>query len=62
MRPYIQSHGGDVEFISLENGTVFLQLSGACATCPLSTITLRLYIEKELMKKVPEVKRVEEVK
>lgn len=41
MRPFVQSDGGDVEFVKFEEGVVWLQLQGACQGCPKSTITLQ---------------------
>ncbi|HEC77364.1 MAG TPA: NifU family protein [Thermoplasmatales archaeon] len=63
IRPSLQADGGDVELVSIdeEHGVVRLRLTGACAGCPFSTMTLQMGIEKVLKQKVPEVKRVEAV-
>lgn len=60
VRPALQADGGDVELIDVsENeGVVKLKLKGACAGCPMSTMTLQLGIERILKEKVPEVKKV----
>lgn len=59
VRPSLQADGGDVEFVSLsEDGTVSVKLTGACGSCPMSQMTLKLGIEKYLKKEVPEVKEV----
>ncbi|MHC5011763.1 MAG: NifU family protein [Planctomycetota bacterium] len=58
IRPYIQSDGGDIEFVSFENGRVSLRLQGACTTCPSSVMTLRMGIENALREQVPEVQEV----
>ncbi|HPG00469.1 MAG TPA: NifU family protein [Kiritimatiellia bacterium] len=48
VRPYIQSHGGDVEFVSLKGMTVRLKLLGSCHTCPHALATLHQGIEAQL--------------
>jgi Fe-S cluster biogenesis protein NfuA len=62
IRPSIQEDGGDVEFISFENGTVYLKLKGSCRSCSSSTVTLKNGIEQMLMHYLPEVEAVEQVK
>lgn len=61
VRPYMQSHGGDVEFVSFEDSTVFVRLMGSCNGCSQSAVTLRDGVEEALLTNVPEVKRVEVV-
>ena len=62
IRPALQADGGDVELVEVtDDGIVRLELTGACAGCPMSTMTLKMGIEKALMKDVPEVKCVESV-
>ena len=58
IRPMIQSHGGDVEFVRLEGNTVFVRFSGVCASCPISSYTLKLGIEEQIKKAVPEITEV----
>ena len=52
VRPYIQSHGGDVEFVSMEGNTVKLKLLGACQSCPSAVMTLHHGIEAQLRERV----------
>jgi Fe-S cluster biogenesis protein NfuA len=59
LRPRLQADGGDIEFLGLEEGIVKVRLKGACAGCPMSTMTLKLGVEKYLKEKVPEIVRVE---
>jgi Fe-S cluster biogenesis protein NfuA/nitrite reductase/ring-hydroxylating ferredoxin subunit len=59
VRPYIHSHGGEVELLRIEDGIVHLRLSGACSGCAGSTMTLRRGIEAALREKVPGYKGVE---
>jgi Fe-S cluster biogenesis protein NfuA len=58
LRPVLQADGGDVELVDVKEGLVRLKLKGACAGCPMSTMTLQLGIERILKEKVPEVKKV----
>lgn len=62
IRPALQADGGDVELIDVsDDGIVKVKLTGACAGCPMSTMTLKMSIEKRLKEKVPAVKAVEQV-
>ncbi len=59
IRPFLKADGGDVEIVEItEGGTVKVRLTGACGHCPMSTMTLRMGIEKKLKESVPEVKEV----
>ncbi|GAH29446.1 unnamed protein product [marine sediment metagenome] len=58
VRPALQADGGDVELVDVNEGIVRLKLKGACAGCPMATMTLRHGIERVLKEKVPEVKEV----
>ena len=60
IRPSLQADGGDVELVEVdeENGVVKLRLTGACAGCPFSTMTLQMGIERVLKEKIPGVKKV----
>ncbi len=62
VRPMLQADGGDVKLVEItEDGVVKVELIGACKGCPMSTMTLRMGIERYLKKEVPEVKAVEAV-
>ncbi len=62
IRPGLQADGGDVELVSIEDdGTVKVELKGACAGCPMSTMTIKNGIEQALKEHVPEVNEVVEV-
>lgn len=62
VRPALQADGGDVELVDVtEDGTVSVRLKGACGSCPMSTMTLKMGIEKTLREKVPGVKSVVQV-
>ncbi len=58
IRPSLQRDGGDVELVSVNNGTVKVRLTGACGGCPMATMTLKMGIEQMLKKEIPEVKEV----
>ncbi|MGI6567777.1 MAG: NifU family protein [Firmicutes bacterium] len=61
IRPQLQADGGDVKLVSVEDGVVRVQLQGACAGCPMSTMTLKNGIERILKQQIPEVKEVRSV-
>ena len=58
VRPSLQADGGDVELVGVKDGTVSVRLTGACGGCPMSTMTLKMGIERVLKAKLPEVKEV----
>jgi Fe-S cluster biogenesis protein NfuA len=59
VRPMLQRDGGDVQLVDVtEDNIVKVKLSGACGTCPMSTMTLKNGVEAELKKSIPEVKAV----
>jgi Fe-S cluster biogenesis protein NfuA len=61
IRPALRADGGDVELIDVTDGVVKLRLTGACGSCPMSQMTLKMGVEKVLKQQVPEVKSVEAV-
>ena len=62
VRPYLGSHGGDVELVRIENGEAVLRLKGSCNGCPSSALTMRGAIEGAIEEAAPEIVaiRVEE--
>lgn len=63
VRPALQADGGDVELVDVsDDGVVSVKLTGACGSCPMSTMTLKMGIEKNLMAHIPEVKEVVQVR
>ncbi|RKX56128.1 MAG: NifU family protein [Thermodesulfobacteriota bacterium] len=59
VRPYLQADGGDVELVEVtEEGIVKVKLKGACGSCPMALMTLKMGIERYLKKEVPEVTEV----
>ena len=61
IKPAVAQDGGDISFIKFDEGVVFLQLRGACAGCPSSTLTLKSGIENMLKYYIPEVVSVEAI-
>jgi Fe-S cluster biogenesis protein NfuA len=61
IRPNLQADGGDIELVGVEEGTVKVRLKGACAGCPMSTMTVKWGVENYLRKKIPEVVKVETI-
>lgn len=59
VRPYLQSHGGDVELVRIEGDTAFVRLHGSCSGCSMSAVTLREGVEEALVRMVDEVARIE---
>ncbi len=63
VRPTLQADGGDVELVDVSaEGVVSVKLTGACGSCPMSTMTLKMGIERNLMEQIPEVKEVVQVR
>jgi Fe-S cluster biogenesis protein NfuA/nitrite reductase/ring-hydroxylating ferredoxin subunit len=58
VRPYLESHGGDVELLGVEEGVVRLALRGSCDGCASSTATLKLAIEEAIQRAAPDVEAV----
>ena len=55
VRPYLKSHGGDVELLSVEDGVVRLRLHGSCGSCPSSSVTLKNAVEEALFESAPDI-------
>ncbi|MGB3405375.1 MAG: NifU family protein [Microcoleaceae cyanobacterium] len=61
LRPYLMADGGNVEVAELDGPIVRLRLQGACGSCPSSTMTLKMGIERRLRERIPEIAEVEQV-
>jgi Fe-S cluster biogenesis protein NfuA len=61
VRPYITSHGGDVELVRIDQGVAYVRLLGACQSCGSATETLRDSVAEALLEHLPEITSVEEV-
>ena len=58
VRPYLESHGGNVELIGVDDGVARLRLEGSCSGCPSSAMTLKLAIEKAIHEAAPDVEEI----
>ncbi|MBD2481673.1 NifU family protein [Planktothrix sp. FACHB-1365] len=58
LRPYLMADGGNVEIVDIDGPIVQLRLQGACGSCPSSTMTLKMGIERRLREKIPEIAEV----
>ncbi|XP_010441321.1 PREDICTED: nifU-like protein 2, chloroplastic [Camelina sativa] len=61
IRPYLMSDGGNVALHEIDGNIVRVKLQGACGSCPSSTMTMKMGIERRLMEKIPEIVAVEAV-
>ncbi len=60
VRPYLEADGGNIQFINLtDDNVVNVELQGACATCPMSIMTLKQGVEQAMKKAIPQIKSVE---
>ena len=58
VRPFLAADGGSVELVEVNDGVVKVRLTGACGGCPMATMTLKNFVEREIKKQVPGVKEV----
>ena len=58
IRPALMRDGGNVELVEVNDGVINVRLTGACGSCPMSTMTLKMGIERVLKQEIPEVKEV----
>ncbi len=61
VRPFIQSDGGDIELLKVEDSVVYVRLTGACVGCPSSMITLKQGVEVRIKEELPQIESVEMV-
>lgn len=62
IRPYLQNDGGDLRFVEITDDMIVnIELTGACGSCPYSTMTLKNGIEETMKKAIPEIIAVEAV-
>ncbi|MBQ9156713.1 MAG: NifU family protein [Eubacterium sp.] len=58
IRPSIQNHGGNIEYVGYNNGNVTVRLTGQCARCPSANLSTRYYIKDVLSSALPYVREV----
>jgi Fe-S cluster biogenesis protein NfuA len=61
VKPAVAGHGGTISFVTYSQGTVLLELGGACSGCAGSTQTLKMGVENMLRHYVPEIEQVDSV-
>ena len=61
IRPAIAQDGGDIMFHGIEDGMVLVSLIGSCSSCPSSTATLRMGVERMLLEEIPELRGVRQI-
>ena len=61
LRPFLMADGGNVEVVEIDGPIVKVRLQGACGSCPSSTMTLKMGIERKLREAIPEVSEVVQV-
>ena len=61
LRPFLVADGGNVEIVEIDGPIVKVRLQGACGSCPSSTMTLKMGIERKLREMIPEVSEVIQV-
>ena len=63
VRPMLQRDGGDVELVEVTaDNIVKVRLQGACGSCPMSTMTLKMGIEKAIKEQIPEIVEVQQIR
>jgi len=61
IRVGLKADGGDIELVDVKDNVVYVRLKGACGTCPMSTLTLKNWVEANLKKEIPEISAVQAV-
>ena len=61
IRVGLKAEGGDIELVEVKDGDVYVRLTGACSTCPMSTMTMKNFVESTILKELPEVRSVKAV-
>ncbi len=59
VRPYLRSHGGNVELLGVDDGIVRLRLQGSCHSCPSSALTMRQTVQEAIVARAPDVNAIE---
>ena len=59
IRPYIEADGGQIHFVEMKDSIVYVELAGACGTCPSAQMTLKGGVEAILKRRFPDIVSVE---
>lgn len=60
VRPALEADGGGIDLVEVleDEGVVLVNLTGACGSCPMSTMTIKGYVEQAIIAEIPEIKEV----
>ncbi len=61
IRGALQRDGGDIELVEIKDSVVYVRLKGACGSCPMSTLTLKNWVETNLKREILEISAVQAV-
>lgn len=61
VRAGLRSEGGDIELVDIKDNVVYIRLKGACSTCPMSSLTMKNWIESTIKNEMPEITSVQAV-
>lgn len=61
VRAGLKFEGGDIELVDIKENVVYVKLKGACGTCPMSTLTMKNWVEANLKREIPEITDVQAV-
>jgi Fe-S cluster biogenesis protein NfuA len=61
INPWVAQHGGKVELIDVQDGTIVLRMSGGCQGCGMARVTLRQGVEKVLRRAIPALRGIRDV-
>jgi Fe-S cluster biogenesis protein NfuA len=61
VREGLKRDGGDIDLVEIKDNIVYVRLKGACGSCPMSTLTLKNWVEAYLKKEIPEIQSVQAV-
>jgi len=57
----LKKEGGDIELVDVKGDVVYVRLKGACGTCPMSTLTMKNWVESSIKNEIPEIKSVQAI-
>lgn len=61
IRVGLKTEGGDIDLIDVKDDIVYVRLKGACGVCPMSTLTMKNWVEATIKKEFPDVKAVQAI-
>ncbi len=61
VRAGLKSEGGDIELVDVRDTIVYVKLKGACGSCPMSSLTMKNWVESTIKKEIPEITSVQAV-